>query len=80
MATPLNDGRFQVSLTIEDSSVYADARETGMLSTNGAPVFRTFRSTNTLVLRDGQSRQVTTATDRVSGEVIRAEVTLTVVK
>jgi hypothetical protein len=44
------------------------------------PVFRSFRSTNTLVLRDGQTRQFTAATDRVSGEVVRIDVTLNVVK
>jgi hypothetical protein len=35
---------------------------------------------NTLVLRDGQSRQFTAATDRVSGAVVRIEVTLKVAK
>ena len=34
----------------------------------------------TLVLRDGQTRQFSAATDRVNGEVVRIEVTLRVVK
>ncbi len=35
---------------------------------------------NLLVLRDGQSRQYSTATDRLSGESIRVDVTLTVLE
>jgi hypothetical protein len=46
----------------------------------GGPVTRTFQSANTLVLRDGQTRQFTTATDRVSGEMARVDVTVRVVK
>jgi hypothetical protein len=33
-----------------------------------------------MVLRDGQSTQFTAATDKISGEVTRAEMSLTVVK
>ena len=54
-ARTMDDGRFQVNIVIEDSSIYA-------------------------VLRDGQTRQFTAATDRVNGEVVRIEVTLRVVK
>jgi hypothetical protein len=41
---------------------------------------RNFKSRNRLLLRDGQTRQYTAATDRVNGETIRIEVTLRVVK
>ena len=41
-------------------------------------VFRSFDSDNTLVLRDGQTRQYVAAADPVSGETIRVDVTLTV--
>lgn len=44
------------------------------------PTFRTFTSSQTLILKDGQTTQFTTATDRVSGEVTKVDVTLTVVK
>jgi hypothetical protein len=33
-----------------------------------------------LVMKDGQTREFTAATDRVSGEVVRISVTLRVVK
>lgn len=41
---------------------------------------RSFRSTNTLVRRDGQTHQFTAATNRVNGDVTRIEITLRVVK
>src|SRR5256885_13084784 len=43
---------------------------------NELPLFRTFRLSNqVVVLRDGESTQLTTVTDRISGEVIRVDVT-----
>lgn len=74
------DGRFQVNLTIEDSSVYQNVEGAVAPTAAGRPVMRSFRSANTLVLRDGQARQFSAATDRVNGEVVRIEVTLRVVK
>lgn len=79
-ARTTEDGRFQVSLTIEDSSVYQNVEGAVAPTAAGRPVMRSFRSVNTLVLRDGQVRQFTAATDRVNGEVVRIEVTLRVVK
>jgi hypothetical protein len=46
----------------------------------GAPAFRSLRSSNTLILRDGQSVDYTAATDRITGEVARISVKLTVIK
>ena len=63
-----------------DSSVYQNAEGTVAPTAAGRPVIRQFRSMNTMVLRDGQTRQFTVATDRVNGEVVRIEVTLRVVK
>jgi len=79
-ARTTDDGRFQLNLTIEDSSVYQNIEGAVAPTAAGRPVMRSFRSANTLVLRDGQSRQFTAATDRVNGEVVRIEVTLRVVK
>jgi hypothetical protein len=77
IATALDDGRFKLNLTVEDSSV-----ETGPGSTDNAahPAFRSFRTSDTVLLRDGQSAQYSTATDRVSGDVWKVDVTLNVVK
>ncbi|HET9385011.1 MAG TPA: hypothetical protein VFO67_07670 [Gemmatimonadales bacterium] len=76
-ATSVDDGRFDLRVEIDESSVYTsgDGAKAGE-----SPSFRSFRTRNTLLLRDGQTRQYTAATDRVSGETIRIEVTLRLVK
>ena len=78
VASSLGDGLYSIELTVEDSSVYGDQPATS----KGAdyPAFRSFRSTNDLVLRDGQSAQITMATDKVTGEVTKLDVSLTVRK
>ncbi len=70
---------YKVTVIIAESSVYGeDATSMKAFRAPGVPVYRSFESSNTLVLRDGQSRQHTAAVDRVTGEIIRADVTLTV--
>ncbi len=71
---------FELRVSVSDTSVYTNIQDTATPTVGNMPVFRSFQSTNTLVLRDGQSREFTAATDRVSGEVIRIAVTLKVVK
>ena len=77
-AESLDDGRFSVGLAIEDSQVFSDATKpaTGMGS---LPAFQSFSSSMAVILKDGQSAQYTTATDKVSGEVIKVDVTLNVI-
>ena len=78
-AVSADDGRFEWELSIDENSVVSDvSRQTAQ--TDGPAAFRSFRTRNKLLLRDGQTRQYTAATDRVSGETIRIEVTLRVVK
>lgn len=72
------DQRYRLNVTIEDTSVYPSNSD--MPTVAGAPTFRTFSASNELFLRDGQTAEFVAATDKVSGEVIKAEVTLTVVK
>jgi len=79
-AKTLDDGRFQVFVSVEDSSVYTNVQDTTTPSVKEMPVLRSFKSKNTLLLRDGQTRQFTAATDRISGEVVKIDVTLKVVK
>ncbi len=45
-----------------------------------APLFRSFRASFVPLLRDGQTVQYTAATDPVSGEVMKIDVTMTVLK
>ena len=80
--TTSDDGRFEVNISVDDSSVYLkeDSVAGSPAGVSNMPAFRSFKSRNTLLLRDGQTRQYTAATDRVSGETIRIDVTLKVVK
>ncbi len=80
-ATTIDAGRFRLDLTLEDSSVYTDdqaAANNTRVST--PPWLRAFRSSQALLLKDGQTTQYTTATDKTNGEVVKVDVTLTVVK
>ena len=77
-STALDDGRYMLSISVDDSSVYPDEQLPG--GAKGNPSFRSFRATNTMVLRNGETGQFTTATDKVTGETVKVDVTLTVVK
>jgi hypothetical protein len=85
-AWPVEGGRYKVLLSVENSSLYSDdqgkagtARPgAGAMST--APVLQSFNSSFSVVLRDGQTTQYVTATDPVSGEILKIDVTLNVIK
>jgi len=77
-ATALDDGRYLLSITVDDSSVYPDEQLPG--GARGNPAFRSFRATNSMVLRNGETGQFTTAADKVTGDLVKVDVTLTVVK
>ena len=77
-ARPLGDGRFVITMMVNERSVVQQPGDAGAVS--GAPVIRTFESQNNLVLRDGQTRQFTAASDRVTGEVMKVDVTLKIAK
>ena len=78
-STALDDGRFLLSITVEDSSVYPDEQSAPGTS-KGNPSFRSFRSSNTMILKNGETGQFTMATDKVTGETVKVDVTLTVMK
>ena len=75
-------GLFQVSLTITDSSIGLDAakRAGAQGVVPDVPSFRNFNSAFTALLRDGQTMQYTSATDPVTGEVMKIDVTVAVMK
>ena len=82
-AHTMPDGRLQLDITIDDSSVYPNAggaSSGGVGAVPNVPSFLSFASTNTVILKDGQSMQYTTATDKVTGEVTKVDVSLTVLK
>ena len=74
-AQSIDADRFELDLSIDETGVGTNAADG-----NDLPTFKTFKTRNKLLLRSGQSRMFTAATDRVSGETMRIEVTLTVVK
>jgi hypothetical protein len=72
-------GRYRLNVSISDDSIaYADEKDPGGFGE--IPRFRTFTISNTLLLKDGQTSQMTMAADPITGEVMRVDVTLTVVK
>ena len=73
-ATSTDDGRFQVYVSIEDTSVMERR------PSDSAPTLRTFLTRNSVVLKDGQSSQYTAAADKTTGEVVKVDVTLNVEK
>jgi hypothetical protein len=76
-----SDGFYKVNLTIEDSSIYFPDRDKGVPPAKTAPpAFRSFTSTFSILLRDGQSGQYTSVTDPVSGDVLKIDATLNVLK
>jgi len=78
------DGFYKIQITITDSSVYyPDQTDSAVRSTTastGAPAFRNFNSSFTLMMRDGQTAQSTAVTDPVSGQTIKLDATLNVQK
>src|SRR6187551_2874254 len=69
-ASNAQDGFYKIQITITDSSVYyPDQSETAArtVASTGAPAFRNFNSSFTLMMKDGQTAQSTAVTDPVSG-------------
>jgi len=94
-ATTVEGGRFRLELDVEHSSIYSTVDEKarrsaspegppalGVTDTSLAniPMFRSFKSTFVPIVRDGQTAQYTVATDPVIGEVVKIDVTVTVLK
>jgi len=77
-ATQIEDGRYLLAISVDDSSVYPDGQVPG--GAQGNPSFRSFRANNSMALRNGETGQFTTASDKVTGETVKVDVTLTVMK
>ena len=83
-ASPTDDGRFRIGLAVNHSSVY-ETDQKHLQATiprpgDSAQLVRSFTSSFSLLLRDHETGQSIAATDPVTGEVMRIDVTLTVVK
>jgi hypothetical protein len=79
---PGSDGKFDVSVNLSDSSIYNPEGEMKPPAAvqGSAVLIRNFTASNTLTMRDGQTMLLTAATDKVTGEVIKVEVTFTLIK
>jgi len=76
----IDETRFSVYVNVNDSSIYTADGDAKNLKIADAAAFRTFSTSNTVTLRDGQTVQFGMGTDKVSGEVLKIEVTVTVIK
>ena len=74
-ATSLDENRFKVDVSISDSSVMERRSSDG-----GIPTLRSLFTNNSVVLKDGQSAQFTAAADKMTGEVVKVDVTLSIDK
>jgi hypothetical protein len=89
-ATPADGGRFRVNLAVNYSAVYeSDPRHLLSATAPAAaaskpgdttPLVRSFTSSFSLLLRNGETGQSIAATDPVTGEVMRIDVSLTILK
>ena len=81
-ARTVEDAMFRLDLAVEDSSIFVAEKDNANAPPRvvNTPSFRRFTSTFNVLLRDGQTVQHTSATDPVSGEVLRVDVTLNVLK
>jgi hypothetical protein len=83
-ATPAEDGRFRISLAVNHSSVYENdqKRLEAVVPRPGdtAQLIRSFTSSFAMLLKDRETGQSIAATDPVTGEVMKIDVTITVVK
>ncbi len=73
---------YKLQITVSDSSIHLEPRDgaqKGAIATD-VPAFRSFNSTFTVLMRDGQTTQYTSAVDPINGEVTKIDVTLTVMK
>jgi type II secretory pathway component GspD/PulD (secretin) len=74
--SPQPDGRYRLALVVEDTSL-GEGMEAG---TAKLPVIRRYRLDTQVIVRDGQLSEFNVASDKVTGETIRAQVTMTVLK
>lgn len=77
-ASDLGDGRFQLKVSLNDSQYVPFSADVP----SGAPrtASNSLQTTTAPIVRDGQTVQHSLATDRVTGDMTKIEVTLNVVK
>jgi hypothetical protein len=81
-ARTVDGGFFKLDLAVSDTAVFVTEKGSTSAAPTlaGVPSFRSFASEFNLLLKDGQTATHIAATDPVSGEVLRVDVTLSVLK
>ena len=77
-ASAVEGDAYDLSVNIDDSSMVARPESPG--ADQDLPVMRSYRSRNRVVLKPGESREYTIATDPLSGESIKVTVDLQLAK
>lgn len=71
----------ETKLRAADLDLQAARKNSAVLPSRASmAAFRSFSYSNTLYLRDGQTQEIIVASDRTSGETVKASVKLTIVK
>jgi hypothetical protein len=71
---------FSVFLNLRDSSIFSSDASKPLTTISDPTAFRTFTASNSLPMIDGQTRLFGLGTDKVTGETVRVEVKLTILK
>jgi len=83
-ATTLDDGGYDLNITVNRSSIYTaaqgDTENQQIRALPDRPIIRNFNTQFDVALRDGETKQGTSATDPLNGHVLNITVSLTVEK
>lgn len=78
------DGRFTLHLVFDRSAIYAGGssaeEKLEVTRPNGQPLIRSFRISEHMLLKDGQTSDSVLSTDPLTGHVLRISVTMNVLK
>jgi len=78
-----DDGRFHLYLIFDRSMLYPNKSSEGerlVSEPNGLPLVRQFRTSENLILKDGQTSENLVSTDPLNGRTLRVSVTINVQK
>lgn len=78
-----DDGRYHVYLIFDRSALYPNKSPEGerlVAEPNGLPLVRQFRTSENLILKDGQTSENIMSTDPLNGHMLRVSVTINVQK
>ena len=77
-ARPVNEGMFNLFIMVQDSQL--SPAPAGTAAQGATPKYQTFRFSNRLTMRDRQTTQFAVASDTTTGQVIKLDVAMNVVK